>query len=118
MPSGGWEAQTPAQPRKDRQGHRHSSALCRLGGVAVLCATVAAWHDATLATSGGAARQLAGAFLGFASSSCRRRLQPSQVPTDYYSVWGRKTHTYQYSVTEYYHQFRGGEETPPAVYLL
>jgi len=41
-----------------------------------------------------------------------------QVPTDYYSLWGRKTHTYQYSVTEYYHQFKGGEETPPAVYVL
>lgn len=40
------------------------------------------------------------------------------VPTDYYTLWGRKTHTYQYSVTEYYHQFHGGEETPPAVYLL
>lgn len=43
---------------------------------------------------------------------------PPQVPTDYYSLWGRRTHTYQYSVTEYYHQFSGGEETPPAVYLL
>lgn len=41
-----------------------------------------------------------------------------QVPTDFYTLWGRKTHTYQYSVTEYYHQFRGGEEQPPAVYLL
>ncbi|EFN54050.1 hypothetical protein CHLNCDRAFT_136126 [Chlorella variabilis] len=40
------------------------------------------------------------------------------VPTDFYTLWGRKTHTYQYSVTEYYHQFRGGEEQPPAVYLL
>jgi hypothetical protein len=41
-----------------------------------------------------------------------------QVPTDYFSLWGRRTHSYQYSVTEYYHQFRGGEDQPPAVYLL
>ncbi|PRW39153.1 endoplasmic reticulum-Golgi intermediate compartment 3 [Chlorella sorokiniana] len=40
------------------------------------------------------------------------------VPTDYYTLWGRKTHTYQYSVTSYYQQFKGGEEMPPAVYLL
>ncbi|KAL4856382.1 Endoplasmic reticulum-Golgi intermediate compartment protein 3 [Chlorella vulgaris] len=40
------------------------------------------------------------------------------VPTDYFSLWGRRTHSYQYSVTEYYHQFRGGEDQPPAVYLL
>ena len=42
----------------------------------------------------------------------------AQVPTDYYSLWGRRTHTYQYSVTEYYHRFTGNEEAPPAVYLL
>ena len=42
----------------------------------------------------------------------------TQVPTDYFSLWGHRTHTYQYSVTEYYHQFKGGEQQPPAVYIL
>jgi hypothetical protein len=43
---------------------------------------------------------------------------PPQVPTDYYSLWGWRTHSYQYSVTEYYHRFQGGEDHPPGVYLL
>lgn len=41
-----------------------------------------------------------------------------QVPTDYYSLWGWRYHSCQYSVTEYYHQFKGGEAAPPAVFLL
>lgn len=40
------------------------------------------------------------------------------VPTDYYTLWGRRRHTHQYSVTEYYHPLEEGEEQPPAVFLL
>lgn len=40
------------------------------------------------------------------------------MPTDYYSGWGYRTHTYQYSVTEYYHRLKGGEQLSPGVYFL
>lgn len=43
---------------------------------------------------------------------------PLQVPTDYYSLWGWRYHSCQYSVTEYYHRFKPGEAAPPAVFFL
>ena len=43
----------------------------------------------------------------------------TQVPTDYYGLWSRAPlHTYQYSVTEYYHPLADAEQQQPAVYFL
>jgi hypothetical protein len=40
------------------------------------------------------------------------------VPTDYFSIWGRRLHTSQLSVTEYYHPIVDGERVMPGVYFM
>lgn len=40
------------------------------------------------------------------------------VPTDYFGIWGRRLHTSQLSVTEYYHPIVDGERVMPGVYFL